>query len=159
MPTTAEILTTEDQNQSRIYLYSEGMFLKAYQKSAYMFLRDNGPMKPTKKFVQAVGKEVVSIGFPSVGLLKYCEPGEIVKTGERSLYVDCAPIDEDGYLEWFRSVDVKIKETKREAVQKAVRYETAPEEKTIKKLREFRLENSTPMDCMLFIRELQREIL
>lgn len=49
------------------------MFWKAYERSAYLFVRRISGYKPYKKYVRSVGGEVVAIGFPSKAIEKLLE--------------------------------------------------------------------------------------
>jgi len=199
MPTVSEILAREDANPGRIYFYREGPFLKAYQQSAYMFVRDCAKFKPTKKYVKAVGREIVSIGFPQGTLLKYFEHTTIVTENEDIIYISCAKADPEGFRKWFESIEVKPKadpKPKAPAAPVAPKAESgsahqdgrrpdlqhapiaeatvpavpppaqqafsgsAPEKENsiIRRLRDFRINASSPMECMIFLGTLQQEI-
>lgn len=72
MPSIIEIIGKETKNTDCIHLYKEGLFWKAYQQSAYRI--NHLPFveyKVIKKYVKAVGQEVISIGFPSLNLSKH----------------------------------------------------------------------------------------
>jgi len=169
--TTAEILAIEDLNNDQIHFIAEGIFLKAYQKSAYLFVRDCAAMKPTKKHIKAVGREVVSIGFPAASLLKYSGEKEINKIDERHSWIQWNAIDEEAYNKWF--ADIPISELRRVQPPTTVSVtgsEASPVssssatgkslmvDRVIEALLRFRLDNSTPMDCMFFIKKLQSEL-
>lgn len=57
-------LKSETTNTGVVHLWLEGMFWKAYEHSAYLFVCRVSGYKPYKKWVKAVGGEVVAIGFP-----------------------------------------------------------------------------------------------
>lgn len=63
-------LRYESENANVVHLWLEGMFWKAYERSAYLFVRRISGYKPYKKFVRSVGGEVVAIGFPSKAIEK-----------------------------------------------------------------------------------------
>lgn len=62
---TLNKLQLETVNTGVVHLWLEGMFWKAYERSAYIFCRRVSDYKPYKKWVKAVGGEVVAIGFPT----------------------------------------------------------------------------------------------
>lgn len=57
------ILELEAENQ-QIILHNEGLFIKAYERSAYLFTKHIKAYKLTKKFYKNVKQEVVYMGFP-----------------------------------------------------------------------------------------------
>ena len=170
MPTTAEILSVERENTSRIYLYPEGLFLKAYQRSAYLFIRHCGAVKPTKKMIKAVGCEVVHIGFPTTSLEKYAGANKIIPLEDSKVCIECGDIDMKLYDEWFAGIEIKVAEIKSverntETETKAQPQSAVPEmrvhtgaERILRELLEFRIDNATPMDCMMFIRKIQSDM-
>jgi len=170
MPTTAEILAVERDNTSRIYLYPEGLFLKAYQRSAYLFIRNCGAVKPTKKMIKAVGCEVVHIGFPATSLGKYAGANKITQLEDSRVCIECGDIDMELYDEWFAGIAVKVAQPgtgdRNARTETKTQSQTAvPEtnihtgtEKMLKELLEFRIDNATPMDCMMFIRKIQSDM-
>ncbi|MBR5149491.1 MAG: hypothetical protein IKV15_09925 [Bacteroidaceae bacterium] len=72
MPQIAVILQDEQQNLGdSIRLYAEGIFYKAYERSAWVACRVLHPFMVKKRAVRKVGQEVVSIGFPKTSLDKW----------------------------------------------------------------------------------------
>ena len=52
-----------------IYLYKQGVFRVAYEQNALLSgLKKD--LKPSFRFIKAVGREVLSVGFPNVTLEK-----------------------------------------------------------------------------------------
>lgn len=60
-----EIVELEDCNCDKLYLFLEGFFWKAYEKSAFLFVTEVKPYRPIKKAIKKMNTEVVSIGFPA----------------------------------------------------------------------------------------------
>lgn len=79
-------LRYESENANVVHLWLEGMFWKAYERSAYLFVRRISGYKPYKKFVRSVGGEVVAIGFPSKAIEKLLE-GRSVEYVDSKHYV------------------------------------------------------------------------
>ena len=65
MSQISSILSREIHNLHCIYFYREGIFLKAYERSAYAFVTGVQSFRGKKRFVKNVNQEIVSIGFPS----------------------------------------------------------------------------------------------
>ncbi|NDV84975.1 hypothetical protein [Bacteroides sp. 51] len=78
--TQKEIFFKEENNYTRIFLYREGIFWKAYEKSAYRIASSFQTFKPIKKYVKTVGEAIVSIGFPCAVLEKYIAKGSVTSS-------------------------------------------------------------------------------
>lgn len=105
----SEILELERNNTHRIYLHLEGMFWKAYQCSAYLFLLHYKNYKVTKKFVKSIRQEVVSLGFPSTAFDNlFSSPDSVLRISEKDIYVQCTATDEEAYVNWFRSISLEL---------------------------------------------------
>lgn len=62
--TYSQILQIEDSDIGRIHMYHEGLFLRAYQQSAFLLHTTVYPFKVSRRFIKAVNKTVYSVGFP-----------------------------------------------------------------------------------------------
>ncbi len=64
--TSRELIAAEANNTDRIALYREGLFWKAYERSAYALCTQVRPFKPTRKILKTLaGGDIVSVGFPT----------------------------------------------------------------------------------------------
>lgn len=77
MSNLKEILHKESENTHTLHFYREGVFFKAYEHSAYLFVKYVKPFMVKKRFVKSVNQEVVSIGFPTNSLHNYFEKDKI----------------------------------------------------------------------------------
>ena len=59
-----KILEYEAQNNDTVILFKEGIFLRAYERSAMRFTEHIAPFKVFKKFYKIVNAEVCYLGFP-----------------------------------------------------------------------------------------------
>ena len=59
----SNILEFEQEN-TQIILHKEGLFVRAYERSAYLFAKHIKAYSLTKKFYKNVKQEVVYLGFP-----------------------------------------------------------------------------------------------
>lgn len=146
MALITEILGKERESDDKIYLHREGIFWKAYQRSAFHVIQRRGGMKLTKKYVKTVKCEVVSLGFPDVTLLKMFREEEINKLNEKTLLIHVDKLNPQEYDRWFRSHSLPFPK------------ERSREEEVLAKLREFRIEDATPMDCMIFLNSIRKEL-
>lgn len=185
MGTLETIAAREAANLTRIELYLEGMFLKAYEHSAYMCVELIAKFKPSRRFIKYLECDVVSIGFPVSALDRYF-PDKEARTGTGTLtdpliarlYED---FDLSAFESWKNALPLKQPDTKRSqqkpndelaaSVDAAgTPHTTDPEptpnpptdkvtyESLIHRIRNFRLEAATPLQCVAFIDELKRDI-
>ena len=69
--TFREIIEREDQNVDSIWLYREGMFMKAYERSAFFVHTLIHKFKLSKRYIKTVNMDVISLGFPEQTLPKW----------------------------------------------------------------------------------------
>lgn len=62
--TSRDFVQAEAENTDRIVIYREGLFWKAYERSAFAVCSQIRPFKPTKRSLKTLGGgELISIGF------------------------------------------------------------------------------------------------
>ena len=159
-----KIILEKDGN---VHLFKEGVFWVAYEKSAYIVCLLK-KYKPTKKFIKAVGQEVVSAGFPEsaleniVGANLCVRPDLCVRPNENNknhvildislpCFQDLPTLGEnfnENFLEWKNNLETnKIKN---------INFE--PEMPIVEKIKQFDLHNATPLECMNFLATIKSKI-
>lgn len=93
MSNLLEILSLEQENHSSIYFYREGVFYKAYEQSAYLFVHHIKPFQVKKRYVKSVKREVISVGFPTNSLYNYFSKEKVTELE------NCAKVDLDKMLD------------------------------------------------------------
>lgn len=150
MASINDILTAEVRTDRTIRLYPEGsLFFKAYERSAYLFVKHVRAYQVQCKYYKVCNDDVVSIGFPQKTLpslgCAYVENAD----GTVSIPVD-AKVDEQTFQEWKaylpKAQPMSVDGTGGEGV----------EDDVLQLLRQFDLASSTPMEAMLFVSDLQR---
>jgi len=108
--TSRDFIAAEATNTDRIILYREGLFWKAYERSAYALCSQVRPLKPTRKVLKALrGGDLISVGFPSasesatVGSLAVIE-----RTDDRLVVAAPRPIDVGSFHAWKAAVPAKV---------------------------------------------------
>lgn len=100
------VLQEEVRNDGTfIRLYAEGIFYKAYERSAWTAYRVLHPFMVKKRAVRKVGQEVVSFGFPKTSLLKWAGGRRVEDFGDESVLIhlseaECVLFDEKEFEEW-----------------------------------------------------------
>ena len=69
--TFKEIIERENQNVDSIWLYREGMFMKAYERSAFFAHTFIHEFKLSKRYIKTVNMDVISLGFPEQTIPKW----------------------------------------------------------------------------------------
>lgn len=62
--TKLEICEIEDANPGVVYLYPEGSFFKAYQRSAWLLCSRVHPFKVSARPLKGLDGPLLSVGFP-----------------------------------------------------------------------------------------------
>lgn len=171
MASITEIISQEKNNTTNIHLYKEGLFWKAYQHSAYRIdLIPGCAYKLIKKHIKAVNCEVVSLGFPSLNISKHFREEQVKYINDLHICIEDKVIDVDDYSDWFSQIPLFIanppKSKKEEYITKVHLFEPVSDiafippasETIINRLRNFRIEQATPMECMLFLSQLQKDL-
>lgn len=108
--TSRDFITAEATNTDRIILYREGLFWKAYERSAYALCSQIRPLKPTRKVLKVLdGGDLISVGFPTATESAVLGGLERLEVAPDRLVV-AAPqrIDDEAFSAWKASVPVKV---------------------------------------------------
>ena len=148
--TTAQILDLESTKADcDVLLFEEGVFFKVYERSAWLFYHCVKPYLLKKRFVKAVGQEIVYLGFPisvSEDLPQYNGLDKV-----RVLNVE-QMCDMPDYAVWKDSVHLEnIESTKRQDNNDALPGLSG-------KILNFPIESKTPVECMVFLAEIKKEL-
>lgn len=163
MSSLIDHLSQESKNADRIYLYREGVFYKAYERSAYLFVKHIKPFMVKKRLVKSVKREVVSIGFPTNSLYNYFSK-EQVREFENVATVELdKKIDLVEFEQWRENIRL-IEDTSQNPsgqMQKASAAEEptpAAEKNIVMQIKIFPIEAKTPLDCMMFLSNIKKQL-
>ena len=93
-----EITDIEEKNEDCIFLYKEGIFWKAYQRSAFLTVTRFRPDFMVKvKYMKCVGMKVFSVGFPTTSLSSVFGESPIEEINEKRIRILTPGIDEEAY--------------------------------------------------------------
>ena len=150
-----------------VRLYKEGVFWIAYEQSAFV-VSGVKTLKPTKKFVKKLGKEIVSVGFPASSLENVMTKFTLKERKDMMVVLEAAvACDETAYREWKERMPLAATKPKAVAVPLVAPQPlvaTAPLERderesaVIERLLSFDIGNSSPMQCFVFLNELKQSI-
>ena len=107
--TSQDFIRTEAANTDRIILYCEGLFWKAYERSAFAVCSQVRAFKTTKKALKTLGGgHLVSIGFPAASEGSVCGALECISR-EQDRVVFAAPraVDAAEFEAWKAAQPLK----------------------------------------------------
>ncbi len=154
MPTIRQIIEKERANPGKIYLYKEGIFYRAYNRSAFMWVTHICGYEVKTRYVKSVGENIYYVGFPTSALATRLARHEYKHDGD-CVEVSCDEVgfDENDYISWTESLfSVKTEETR------IVSHDEDESSDTIiDAIRRFPLESSTPIECVVFLSRLKQQ--
>lgn len=159
-----DILQEERKNDgSFIRLYAEGIFYKAYERSAWIASRVLHSFMVKKRSVRKVGQEVVSIGFPKTSLPKWAGGRRVEDVGDESVLIHLSeeervPFEEKEFEAWKAGVALPVNEAMTERTVTETVLTTSVESDICQSIRRFPIENKSPMECMFFVSELKSRL-
>ncbi|PIQ27593.1 MAG: hypothetical protein COW63_15585 [Bacteroidetes bacterium CG18_big_fil_WC_8_21_14_2_50_41_14] len=143
-----DILIKED-NQN-IHLHKEGLFWRAYEYSAFAFVKEIKKYNAKKKFIKKVNSEIVFIGFPESTLgniLDLCkQKGYAVNKNEHLITIKLITKSE-GFEIWKDEIEIEDKN-----------HVTKDDDSLSERIAGFPLATKTPMEAQQFLYNLQMEI-
>lgn len=98
--TKLEICAIEDVNPGQVYLYPEGAFYKAYQKSAWILCTKVHPFKVSSRSLKGLEGPLLSVGFPQSSLEKFSVGLVVAENGGGKILSFSELVDFSLYGEW-----------------------------------------------------------
>ena len=143
-----DIIKTEDN--ASIYLHNEGLFWRAYEYSAFAFVKEIKQYNAKKKFIKIVNSEIVFIGFPDSTLgniLALCKQnGFSVNKNDKLITIELKT-KKEGFEIW--KDEIKVEESNNTKKNDAALSE---------RIASYPLATKTPMEAQQFLYKLQMEL-
>lgn len=154
MPTIRQIIEKERENQGKIYLHKEGIFYRAYNRSAYMWVTHICEYEVKTRYVKSVGENIYYVGFPT-SALETRLAHHVHKHDGDCVEVSCDEVGfaENDYIAWTES----LSSGKGEEPHTVSHDEDESSETVIDAIRRFPLESSTPIECVVFLSRLKQQ--
>lgn len=154
MPTITKILAAEQTKDSLcIQFYSEGIFYKAYEQSAWLACLLLNRFTVKKKFIKKAGQDVISIGFPKTSLSKWAAGRRTDVSDDKAvIYInesEYESMQDKDFNKWKDTISNECGPTT---------PNTASSDHIIEKIRSFPVESKTPIECMMFLSGLKQEL-
>lgn len=152
--TLSEKIAKEQVQNTSVFLYREGLFWKAYEYSAFLFVQHIRAYRAQKKHVKILKQDVVSLGFPDCALDDVLKDRESERIDEKCIEIkaDFPIIKEEEFEQWKVVTESRTQQTKK------LEEVAISDHSVLSRLRTFRVESASPLQCMLFISELQKEL-
>jgi hypothetical protein len=152
-----EIQQLELGNDKSCFLIKDGIFWRAYEKSAMFFVQQIKNYQLTRKYFKNIGTEMVYLGFPDKALndvLALCTAKEF-EVRQNNEMLEIAGFDyHEGFDSWKKTVEKTEPST---VSEESVEYNTVSGT-VFRKILDFPLAERTPLDCQNFILELKNTI-
>jgi hypothetical protein len=155
MASAKNIVSLELLNTDRIHLFREGIFYKAYERSAYAFVTQRAQFRVQRKYMKVIKADLISLGFPCTSINRHFTEQELKETSYGYEIWLANPIDSDAFNQWRLTINDSTQTTP------LVQQPTLPahtETAVIRKIKEFPIEAKTPLECLVFLSALKNEL-
>lgn len=174
MARLSEILDMEKkrplpEHKRQVRLWADGSFYRAYEWSAWLCVRYIRQFKVTRRLIKNADSDLLFIGFPQTSLDKFKPEGATVSLfddknillilPEQLVVVEEGHSLEEDFQNWRTTIP--LAESKDEKEGKSPRISTSfPVSMTgvMKQIMEFPIESNTPIDCMLFLADVKKQL-
>ena len=164
-----EKINAETKTEPFVFLHREGLFWKVYEWSAMRFDKEIRSYKLQKRFIRTVDQDVVSLGFPDSKLKDLLVDKTFEEITPAYIKVTVSQTyDEETFNQWKAEVPLikddissssSIGQTSSPTLPATVAIDLPDAERNVlESLRSFRVETSTPLECLLFISELKKKL-
>ena len=102
------ILQIENKNKCSVFLYKEGLFWRAYERSAFLFIKNIKEYQTTKKYYKNVKSEVVYLGFPHNILSQILEivKNKTINKEDNQIIIKGFQIKESDFILWKNNIEL-----------------------------------------------------
>lgn len=148
--TILEKTTLQNQNPSKIYLFKEWIFYKAYNEGA--FLLKNKKYKVAVKKIKSIDNEVLSIGFPESVFEKMKLEFVVDTFDDYSCCNSNETFDETAYSVWYKEIIISLPKFRDDNSKNENHYQI------IEQLKNYPLATKTPIEVFAWVASLQSKI-
>ena len=145
--TILDKVTLQQQDTTKIFLFKEGVFYKAYNEGAFL-LQDRNYKVAVKK-IKSVENEVLSIGFPISVLEKLKENRQSEEYDNYCSLQSNIVFSLLLYEEWYQNQITNIKRVDSKYLEEYTLKDT---------INNYPLANKTPIEVFIWVADLQKLI-
>jgi hypothetical protein len=160
----SDIQRLEHSNFNCCYLVKDGIFWRAWEKSAMLFVENIKTYQVTRKQYKGIKTTMVYIGFPDSNLnpiIEKCKSLDLLIERSDDLIKISGFGIQNGYEEWKTKIEgilPAVAENSTDYGLKEKNKKTHDFTSLEEKIRHFPIASKTPMDCQQFLYELQNQI-
>lgn len=146
----SEIVKTEEDNKA-IILHKEGIFWRAYERSAFFFVINVKNYNVLHKYFKNIAQDIVYIGFPDTyfdTIADLCKQTNytLQNVNDKQIIIK-GTTEKEGFEEW-----------KNEIINKGKKAIETEENDILKQVSAFPLASKTPIEAQQFIDNIQKQI-
>lgn len=148
--------TRQAADLGAVFLYKEGLFVRAYNEGAYGFVHQILACKPMRRFVKSAGEERVVCGVPFTVLSVLPAFAQAEQLDALSWRWPLAKLVEwVQYAAWRESLPLQM--PNQGAARPAPTKQPNPAQGLVDQLMQFNVATSTPMAALNLLADLQRQ--
>ncbi len=142
-----DILQLEQNNTGIVILHKEGIFYRAYERSAYLFAFNVKQYQITKKYYKNIKQYIVYLGFPtnSLGTILKIVSNKQVSKQDKTIIIKDFDFDKNKFNLWKSTIEIQAN-----TITKKTEIET--------EILNFPVAHKTPIECQQFLTELQKKL-
>ena len=153
----AEIVELEKTNTESIILLNEGLFWRAYERSAHRFIKHIKQYQITKKYIKCVKADIVYCGFPQNALndILQLAGNRNIKKEEKQIVINgFEPANKD-FEKWKNELPDKELPENSLSVGNS---NSNTENDILTEIRNFQVISKSPIECQQFLIEIQEKL-
>ncbi len=143
-----------------VYLYKEGLFVRAYNEGAYGFIHHVLVCKPMRRFVKSAGADRVVCGVPYsvvAGLPGFAQASQLDALTWRWPLAE--PVGRAQYDAWREALPLMMPGVSAPTIDVGDAAQVTPNlaQRLIDQLMQFNLANNSPLAALNLVADLQRQ--
>jgi hypothetical protein len=141
-----------------VYLYKEGLFVRAYNEGAYAFISQVLVCKPVRRFIKYAGADRVVCGVPLAVATKlpgFAQASQVDKLTWR--WPLTVPVERKLYDAWRESLPLVMPSISATAAEAAALPAEDLAQRLMDRLMQFNVAASTPVAALNLVADLQQQ--
>ncbi len=144
-----DILKYEANNKNGIFLFREGCFFRAYNRSAMCFVNQIKSIKIIKKYIKYIDEKIFYCGFPKSYLKEVLEcvknKGLKIEQLDENFHIWGEELEKGNYINWKNKIKSEEKNNDKSTLQDFI----------LKKIKNYPIDDKTPKETVEFSYEVK----
>ena len=157
MATILEKITQQVQNPSKVFLFKEGIFYKAYNQGAYLMRHKN--YKINVKKIKNIENNVLTIGFPIAVFEALKKDFAIQDFESYSCFNPPVVFNETEYQNWYSAILLAHRCNLKAVNQQQSSLEAIFLTDLVTQIKLYLVANKTPMEVFVWVASLQTKLI